>query len=74
AQTLKASLAFPAGSLFPTLTLHESPKAEVLRYRPGMPFRREAFAVIFDRAHNRTFEAVVDLRAGQVISWKTVPG
>jgi primary-amine oxidase len=63
----------PDPPLLPVLVLNEPPKDEVLRYRPGAPFRREAFAVVLDRPHNRTYEAILDLRAKQVRSWKARP-
>jgi primary-amine oxidase len=60
--------------LFPTVTLNEPPKAEVRAFTPGTPFRREAFAVVLDRAGNRTFEARIDLRAQRVISFTPLAG
>lgn len=63
---------FVAGSLFPNLTLNEPPKDEVTGFKPGRPFRREAFAVILDRKNNTTTEAVVDLKARKAVSWKPV--
>ena len=59
---------------FPLIALHEPPKEQVLNFRPGRSFSREAFAVIYDRDANQTFEAVVDLKAQSVISWKQIPG
>jgi primary-amine oxidase len=41
---------------------------------PGKPFTREAFADVYDRAANRLYEAVVDLRAGKLVSWTPRPG
>src|SRR5438105_15208884 len=60
-EILKASGKISDASRFSTLVLNEPPKAEVLPYKPGDAFRREAFAVIYERAANKTFEAVVDL-------------
>ncbi|MEI6947635.1 primary-amine oxidase [Paraflavisolibacter sp. H34] len=71
---LKATPGCPKEALFSTLTLHEPPKPEVTAYRAGAPFRREAFAVLYDRAKNRTFEAVVDLKSRKTLSWKALPG
>jgi primary-amine oxidase len=59
---------------FPTIRLNEPPKAEVLRFTPGAPFRREVFVVAYDRATNSTFEGVVDLRARALLSWKKIEG
>jgi primary-amine oxidase len=61
-------------SRFPIIVLHEPPKDEVLRYAPGSPLRRQAFAVVYERARNQTFEAIVDLAAKKVASWKEIPG
>ena len=70
ADTLKAQAAFPKDALFSTIALHEPPKQEVLDFKPGSAFRREAFAIVMDRANNKVFEAVIDLKAGRVSSWK----
>jgi primary-amine oxidase len=55
--------------LFPTVTLNEPSKTEVHAFKPGAAFRREALVAVFDRTGNRTFEAVVDLRAKKVTSF-----
>jgi primary-amine oxidase len=74
-------LAAPAGAaggagelLFPTVTLHEPSKADVRAFTPGEAFKREATVVVFDRTHNRTFEALIDLRAKRVLSFTPLPG
>ena len=61
----------PRGALFSQLTLDEPPKESVLR---GAAVPRRAFAVIYDRDANRTWEAIADLGAGRVDSWKEIPG
>lgn len=53
--------------------LHEPPKEAVLAWRPGKTIPREAFAILYDRASNSTFEAIDDLATGKV-AWKKVPG
>lgn len=58
---------------FYVINLQEPPKAEMLKYSPGDPFRREAFAVVFDRSSNKTYEAVVDLTAKTVLSFTHIP-
>src|SRR5215510_10022138 len=68
--TLKAYAAFPKEALFSTIVLNEPPKKEVLEFKPGMPFRRDAFAVVMDRVNNRVFEAIVDLKGSRIASWK----
>jgi primary-amine oxidase len=71
---LQAAPNFPKTALFSTVVLNEPPKAEVLSFKAGARFRREAFAIVLDRAENKTYEATVDLRAGKVLSWKEIPG
>ncbi|HYP49765.1 MAG TPA: hypothetical protein VEQ34_02400, partial [Pyrinomonadaceae bacterium] len=71
---LQAAPAFPKTALFSTVVLNEPPKAEVLSFKAGAKFRREAFAIILDREKNKTFEATIDLRAGKILAWKEIPG
>jgi primary-amine oxidase len=61
-------------SRFATITLHEPPKSEVLAFKPGDPIRREAFAVVYERSSNKTYEAVVDVKGGSVESWREILG
>src|SRR5215510_6182446 len=58
---LKASGKVSESHRFPIIVLREPPKDEVLHFKPGSSMRREAFAVVYDRASNTTSEAVVDL-------------
>jgi primary-amine oxidase len=67
----RASGHAPASARFHFISLDEPPKDVVLR-RAAVP--RRAFAVIYDAATNRTGEAVADLSAGKLASWKDVPG
>src|SRR5580658_3820475 len=71
-QILKSSNTTTGKDLFNIINLKEPPKAEVLAYKPGDPFRREAFASFYDYAIAGVREAVVDLNAGKVISVKNV--
>ena len=73
-QALRAHPQVPAGSLFPSIALSEPPKQYVRDYRSGTPVRREAFALVFDRPGNRTFEAIVDLGTRAVTSMKQIEG
>src|SRR5258705_9901584 len=73
-QTIEASNKYVAGWFFPIVTLKEPPKAELLAWDPGEPFRRESFANVYNRAANRLFEAVVDLKTQKLISWVERPG
>jgi len=54
---------------FVFVTLHELAKADVLGWRPGENANRQAFAVLYDRAERRTYEAVVSLNDRDVVSW-----
>lgn len=71
---VKATPAFPQAALFSTVVLNEPPKAEVLSFTSGKNFTREAFAVVFDRVNNKTFESIIDLKTKSVIAWKEIPG
>jgi primary-amine oxidase len=71
---LQAAANFPKAALFSTVQLNEPPKSEVLNFKAGAAFRREAFAIVLDREQNRTYEAIVDLRANKIASWKEIAG
>ena len=71
-EILRASGKVNPDSRFATIVLREPPKSEVLAYKPGSPFRREAFAIVYERATNKTFEAIVDLNKKSLASWKEV--
>src|SRR3712207_1033400 len=71
---LQAASNFPKTALFSTVQLNEPPKSEVLNFKAGAEFRREAFAIILDREKNRTYEAIIDLRANKIASWKEIAG
>jgi primary-amine oxidase len=58
---------------FVVIHLHEPPKEKVLALRPGQMLPRQSFAVLYDWASNITSEAVVDLDANKLVSWKNVP-
>jgi Cu2+-containing amine oxidase len=74
AQVLKDAGKVTDKSRFSTVVLSEPPKAEVLAFRPGGEARREAFAVVYEREANKTFEAVVDVKGKRLVSWKEIPG
>lgn len=59
---------------FTSIELKEPAKAFVKAWRPGDPIPRTAFAVLLDRAENKTYEAVVDLDADAVVSFEHIPG
>ncbi len=52
----------------------EPPKAEVLAWAPGQPWDRQAACLLRDRALRTTYETVVSLTRGEVISWRQVDG
>lgn len=59
---------------FTSIELKEPAKAAVKAWRPGDPISRAAFAVLLDRAENKTYEALVDLDADVVVSFEHIPG
>jgi primary-amine oxidase len=73
-QIIKSAPAIPKDARFSTVQLNEPPKSEVTTFKAGSMFRREAFAVVYDRKQNKTYEAVADLQASKIISWKEIPG
>ena len=56
------------------IVLHEPDKKVVLGYRPGDRVDRAAFLVFVDNATGRTYEAVVSLDRGRVVSWEHIAG
>ena len=56
------------------IMLHEPAKKVVLGHRTGDHVERSAFVVLVDSAAGRTYEAVVSLTEGRVLSWEHVPG
>ncbi len=71
-EELKASGKVNSTARFSGVTLREPPKAEVLGWKPGQPFRREAAAII--RQGKKTYEAIVDVSSQKEISWKEIAG
>jgi primary-amine oxidase len=67
---LKSSGTTSGRDLFTIINLKEPPKKEVLAYKSGQTFRREAFVSFYDYGRVGMMEAVVDLNAGKVISVK----
>jgi primary-amine oxidase len=74
AELLRRDGGITASYRFASVTLAQPPKADVLARRPGDPVRRAAFAVVWSRADNQTYEATVDLTADRVLSFRAVPG
>ena len=67
---LTAARQVDANTRYPTITVLENPKAEVLRWVPGQPFARRARADYL--RGNRLFEAAVNLTTGKVDSVEEV--
>jgi primary-amine oxidase len=61
----------PQTHRYSLIALDEPSKEQVLR---NTPVPRRAFAVIYDRGGNHLYEAVADLSAGNVASWKEISG
>lgn len=59
---------------FYMINLKEPQKTFMKAYQPGQEFGREAFASVYDRATNKTYEAIVDIRSAKVVSFDHVPG
>lgn len=73
-QILKQAGKVSHSTSFSLISLHEPPKEEVLSPRVGRESHREGFVVAYERKSNQTFEAVVDLTARRVKSWKEIRG
>ena len=58
---------------FETVVLNEPPKQTVVGFKQGDPIPREAFIVLLDKDTASTYEAIVSLTEGKVVSWKHVP-
>lgn len=56
------------------IMLHEPDKKIVLAHRRGDAVERAAFVALVDSGPGRTYEAVVSLSGGRVLSWEHVPG
>jgi primary-amine oxidase len=59
---------------FASVNLHEPAKEVVLNYASGTPIERAAFIILLDNIDGATYEAVVSITEGRVISWQHIPG
>jgi primary-amine oxidase len=73
-QVLKAAGKVTAASRYMSIALREPPKAEVLKFKAGMPFTRQAAVIVHEHATKASFEAVVDLDAKKLLSWTELKG
>lgn len=71
-ETLRAAGKLGEGVRVVSVDLHEPPKAEVLAWKAGAAFRREAL-VVLTRA-GKASEAVVDLAGRKLVSFRDVAG
>jgi primary-amine oxidase len=71
---VRESPGLPGGAVFSTIVLNEPSKPTVLGFKPGRPFPREAFVVVYDGKGDRTFEAIIDLRSRKTTSWNEIVG
>jgi primary-amine oxidase len=70
---IKGSGKAPAAAEFYRITLVEPSKAEVLAYKPGGRISRSARALVYDRAKNKSYEAIILLGDNRVTSWREAP-
>lgn len=61
-------------SRYSLIRLQEPAKDAVLAFRSGTPLDRQSFAVIYERAADKTYEAIVDLTQHRLLSWTNIPG
>ncbi len=59
---------------FASIALNEPPKEIVLNFKQGDPVTREAFIILLNNSDGATYEAVVSITTGKVISWRHIPG
>jgi primary-amine oxidase len=70
--TLRASGRTDTTLAIAYVALREPPKAEVLAWSEGQPFRREAFVHFIQGGSGH--EVLIDLTAGQILKWSDSPG
>ncbi len=63
-----------SSSLYSIINLNEPPKQEVLAYEPGQPFRREAYAYVYDFPANVLSKAIIDLKEMELLSFEKIEG
>src|SRR5215210_6677213 len=71
-KVIEQSRKLPPGTLFPVVKLEE-PAKDAGAWTLGNDFTRRAFAAVFDRRANKLYEAVVDLKTTQLVSWTPRP-
>src|SRR5437868_1197401 len=71
---LKKSGKLGASSLFPYFMLEEPAKKDVLAFDQTHQLRRQARALVFDRARSKLSEARIDLMKNALVEWQEIPG
>ena len=71
---LKSEIELGEKVRFPTVTLREPVKEIVLNFVEGSEFPREVFIVVLDNAEMKTYEAIVSLNTGSVVSYEEIEG
>jgi primary-amine oxidase len=57
---------------FPNISLQEPDKQTVLNFKKGDAIDRQVFLVILESRLNKTYEAIVNLKASKILSWQEV--
>ncbi|WP_045876291.1 primary-amine oxidase [Pseudofrankia sp. DC12] len=74
AAILTASEVFVEGSRFVYVELAEPPKADVVAWVPAAPWDRQVAILLRNPKTRSTYEAVVSLTRGLVVSWRVAEG
>src|SRR4030081_1140255 len=59
----------PSTTRFVFIELAEPPKDLVTSWRPGIPWDRQAAALLRDHTAKATYEAIVSLTQTEIVSW-----
>src|SRR5262249_35948756 len=71
---LKSQQGLADTARFVFVTLDEPDKPTVLGFQAGDEIERRAFAIVRERGERKTYEAVVSITKGEVVSWRERPG
>jgi primary-amine oxidase len=74
AELLRAGRGLGPAARFVFVELQEPAKEAVLAWTPDVAQPREAHIVLYDRGERTTYDAVVSLTDGSVLSWTPLPG
>ncbi|CAN5186146.1 primary-amine oxidase [soil metagenome] len=73
ARIIRESKGLAGTARFVIIENHEPPKDVVLGWQPGTTWDRQAFATLRETAEHATYEAVVSLTNGTLVSWTLIP-